>query len=194
MKGGFVGLCLCIGGLLGCAPPPPPVDLPGTLIGSFAFTGTLLSEGADAGLGMPTTTCDLDGGAVVAAPTLFFYAGLSVGPKPGAVWWELEGATAQPGVALDGGFSVAIQSTAPLSSCGCTAALTETIAGSWPASDGGGGGGPKVPVLSLTGWLDDRLDPEPADTGGCAADAGPSCTVGCDVVYALTAVPGQPGP
>ncbi len=178
--------------LLGaCAPPAPTTDLPGGLIGSFLFTGTLVTPGMDAGAGVPQTTCDLDGGALAPSATLSFFAGMSEGPDAGQIWWELEGASPVLGSATDGGFVVAVRSTAPVASCNCAAALTETVAGFWPPGDGGSA--PSVPVLQITGWLDDRIDPDPADTGGCALDGGAACQFGCDVVYALDGLPGQPG-
>jgi hypothetical protein len=188
--------------------------LPGQFLGTFFFTGTLVT---DAGGGL-VTTCqvaiplpdggsvqngDGDGGADGGSIGAFFfptspqfYAQLSL-LDGGEVVWELLGTTAADGGALlqmgpaqGGGFTVVTFTQALVSGCDCTAGLTETIALS--AGDGG-----LVPGLSfLGGTIDDRLDPDAglsADAGPvCVSDAGFGCQLGCDLIYVVTGVPGRP--
>jgi len=155
------------------------------------------------------TTCEVaiplpDGGTVGSdAGVLFFptspqfYAELSLLADAGEVVWELSGTSIPDGGALRetgsvqaGGFTVITYTQALVSGCGCTAGLKETITLS--AGDAG-----LVPGLSfLSGTIDDRLDPDAglaADAGPfCSSDGGFGCQLGCDLIYEVTGVPGQP--
>jgi hypothetical protein len=182
--------------------------MPGQLIGSFAFTGTLI--GSDGGPnGEPATTCLLDGGPIVVTSTITFWAYLSQDPAAGVIWWDLYRGT---GI-IDGGlvgstFTLAVPSSTPeLSGCGlpatgtppaptnCVGKILESVQGWQTLPDGTRpDGGFNLPVLQLAGWLDDRLDPDLSRTPVCSADAGYGCGLACDLVYGFTGVPGTPPP
>ena len=179
--------------------------LPGEFLGSFLFTATLVEE---AGPGQ-VTTCQVaiplpDGGTAGGdAGVLFFptnpqfYAELSLLADAGEVVWQLTGTSSSDGGPLTvvgsvraSGFTVVTSTQALVSGCGCTAGLEETI--SLSAGDAG-----LAPGLSfLSGTIDDRLDADAglaADAGPvCASDAGFGCQLGCDLIYEVTGVPGQP--
>lgn len=189
-------------GLASCPPTPPP-EPPGNFLGSFLFTGQLLAAGEDGGTpGSPWTTCALDGGPLTPAISLSFYASLSSDPDGGLVSWQLEGGLPESGVLEGAGFQVVIQSAAPVPGCGCVGAVAETIAAHQLTLDGGSvDGGFVRPIVTLTGWLDDRLTAASnvdlsavsGEGAACLPDAGGGCALGCDLVYSLTGVPGQPG-
>jgi hypothetical protein len=179
--------------------------LPGQFLGSFLFTANLVVE---AGPGQ-VTTCQVaiplpdggvtggDGGVLFFATSPQFYAELSLLADAGQVVLQLTGTFGPDGGPLTdtgsvqgSGFTVVTSTEALVSGCGCTAGLTETI--SLAAGDAG-----LVPGLSfLSGTIVDRLEADaglPLDAGPmCASDAGPGCELGCDLVYVVTGVPGQP--
>jgi hypothetical protein len=200
---------------LACTAPAPPPNLPGTLIGPFAFSGSLLLPGQDAGMNIPETTCVVvpDGGSLNPSATLSFYAYVSEALDAGDVWWQLISngsifSSECPGCgplqrgSLDGGgFTIPISSCAPLASCGCVGAVDETVTVWQSLPDGGIPGSLLTPVLSFSGWIDDYLaaaagaaclDGGGAQSSVCLPDAGLGCGINCDLVYTLSAVPGAP--
>jgi hypothetical protein len=185
-------------GLLTACPNQPRArpSMPGEFLGSFAFTGTLVGPEGSPG-GGPGTTCLLDGGPIAAASSISFYAFLSQEPDSGVIWWFLNGGS---GV-VDGGLAGSLfwlsvsSSTPPLAGCGCVGSILEKIQGSQVVPGGmNPEGGLDLPVLQLSGRLDDHLAPDPTQSPVCSEDAGLGCGLECDLVYALTAVPGQPPP
>ncbi len=148
-----------------------------------------------------------DGGALSPSPTLSFYGFLSTeGP---VAYWQVENGPLQDGGASGGSFQASVASSAPVPGCNCVAGLVETTFLAQSLADGGvapsfGVAVPDAvpdaglgPIPEMTGWLDDRYVPDPTQSPACLPDAGEDsgCVLGngCDVVYALTAVPGQPG-
>lgn len=194
-----LGLALLIAG---CPPNPPPPRPPGTFLGSFSFTGQLVLAGQDGGdPQLPATTCELDGGPVTPVSSLAFYASLSEEVDAGTIGWQIDGALPQIGTLAGASFRVVTRSPAPMPNCGCVAEVTETIVGSQLTKDGGAlDGAFSVPILTLAGWIDDRLSADPSvdlsqaqnEGPACLPDAGAGCALGCDLVYVLTGVPGQP--
>ncbi|MHB8419215.1 MAG: hypothetical protein ACYDCL_14155 [Myxococcales bacterium] len=190
--------------LAGCTSPPPPPTLPGSFVGAFQLTATLVPPGEDAGL--PQTTCPLDLDAGFSAPpsSLTVYAYLSEAADAGGIEWQILGGPAEPGTLTGGAFSVQVESCAPITGCGCVAAVAEQVVLSQRLPDGGPAPALSVPVLSLTGWIEDTLSTAAAgclDAGtgqqACSEDAGPGCGLGaggsCSVVYQVVGVPGLPG-
>lgn len=206
---------LLAAGLLGCslsAPAPTP-QLPGSLVGAFAFQGALLLPGQVApGVDTPVTSCLVtpDGGLLNPTQTLSFYAYLSEDVDAGAVYWQLVSngiffssqcpacGPVETGTLGPWGFQVDTASCAPVASCGCVGAVNETLALWQILPDGGVDRGLQTPVLSLAGWIDDRLDaaapPGCLDGGAaaCSVAEGLACGLNCDLVYTLTAIPGSP--
>ncbi len=202
---------------LACTVPAPAPNLPGTFIGSFAFSGSLLPLGqVAAGANVPETTClvGLDGGLLTPTESLSFFAYLSEDPDAGTVWWQLisngtflstqcpECGPIQSGVLGRWDLTLGpVTSCAPASSCNCVGSVDETVVLWQTLSDGGATGSLLLPVVSLSGWIDDRLGAVASaacvDGGGtqsnvCSEDAGLGCGLDCDLVYTLTAVPGSP--
>ncbi len=204
MRRAAAGLACCA---LACSsPPPPPADAGGGYVGAFAFTATLVPPGVDAGIaGLPETSCpiDLDAGFGPTPGSLTFYAYLSENADAGVVWWQILGGPVQQGSLRGGAFAVAVASCAPIVGCGCVSSVEEQVELAQVLPDGGIPATLIVPVLSLQGWIDDRLSSEAgacldAGTQGvaCADDAGPGCGIGggaCDLVYTVAGVPGLPG-
>ena len=177
------------GWLLGACGSDTPT-LPGQFLGSFFFTGNLVSS---AGGGL-STTCLIDGGALFFPISPQFYAEVSLLADAGQVVWQPVGPPAQDGgvfraigMVQGSAFTVVTSTQALVSGCDCTASLVETIS----LSAGDAGLVPGLPTLG--GTIDDRLDPNAGDAGPvCVADAGPGCQLGCDLIYQVTGVPGRP--
>ena len=211
-----VALLAC-GLSIACTVPAPAPNLPGTFVGSFAFSGTLLATGQVAGgANIPDTTCivNVDGGLLTPSETLSFYAYLSEDADAGNVWWQLvnngtpfssqcpECGPIQSGVLGPWSLTLGpVSSCVPASGCNCVGSVDETVILWQTFSDGGANGDLVLPVVSFAGWIDDRLGAVAsaacADAGGeqsgvCSEDAGLGCGLDCDLVYTLTAVPGAP--
>ncbi len=206
----------CLGWFSGCACPVPTPVLPGSFVGSFLVTGALVPSGAP---GEPATSCavaiccpladggeacgpdvlgaagctvNADGGALSPQPALSFYGFLSEDLDAGVAFWEVEGGPLVDGGLSGGAFTATLASSGLVPGCGCAAGLTETTFLAQTFADGGVAPGFGSPVPGLAGWLDDRYRVDSTQSPACEPDAGPGCGLGCDVVYRLTAVPGQP--
>ncbi len=199
------GSIVLLAAVAACTSPPPPPAVPGSFVGAFQFTATLVAP--DAGpAGLPATTCpiDLDAGFQAPPASVTFYAYLGQQVDAGAVYWQILGGPVATGTETDGALAVDVQSCAPVTGCGCVASVTEHVAfaQTWP--DGGVAPVLSVPVLQLSGWIDDAFSVQAAaciDAGTglqlCTQDEGPGCGLGpdgsCDLVYTLVGVPGLPG-
>jgi hypothetical protein len=208
---------LACGLAFACTVPAPAPNLPGKFVGSFAFSGALLAAGqVGGGANFPETTClvNLDGGLLNPTQTLSFFAYLSEDPDAGRVWWQLvsngtpfssqcpECGPIETGALGPWSLTLGpVSSCVPASGCSCVGSVDETVILWQTLSDGGATGSLLTPVLSLSGWIDDRLNAVASadcqDAGGtgsnvCSADAGLGCGLDCDLVYTLTAVPGEP--
>ncbi|HUB08684.1 MAG TPA: hypothetical protein VMB50_16880 [Myxococcales bacterium] len=188
--------------LAACTNSPAPPSLPGTLLGAFQFTATLVPEN---GSGLQTT-CQFDPDAGFTAPpsTLTFYAYVSEAPGAGGIYWEILGGPYEDGGLTKGTLTVNVTSCAPITGCGCVASVTEQIVLAQVLDGGALAPQLAAPILQLTGWIDDTLSSEASaclDAGlgqlACLADAGPGCGLGadgtCDIVYTVVGVPGLPG-
>jgi len=192
-------LALLALGLAACPnTPPPQPTMPGQLIGSFAFTGILVPPEGD-GDGGTGTTCPIDGGPFVILPTITFWAYLSQDADAGVIWWDLnKGSGLVDGGLAGSTFWLAVPSSTPeLGAClspdgaACVGSILESIQG-WQVLPGEiqPEGGFELPVTTVHGRLDDRLDPDPLRPGICSEDEGLGCGLGCDIVYDFVGVPG----
>ena len=218
MPGSFVGSFSVNGTLLptGVTAPGVPVTTTCQVVVCCPLADGGQACGPDVQVGASCTTSgNGDGGGFAPTPTVAFYGYLSQDVDGGVAYWEIQGGPLQDGGLVGASFQVSLQSSAPLQGCGCVAGLVETTLLAQALADGGTGtvfgspygsfdrgpdggpdGGPDTaPVPALRGWLDDRLVPDPSQQPVCPADAGmdSGCVLDCDLVYVLTAVPGQPG-
>jgi hypothetical protein len=170
--------------LTGCPNSSP--NLPGEFLGSFIFTGQMVS-GGDGG-----TTCLVDGGALSFPASVQFYAQLSLSDGGAVMWWQLENALPVEGAVQGSTFSETTQTVALVSACNCAASLQETVT---LTSDAG----LVLGLPLLFGVVDDRLDPTPelqsgpvcgSVDAGVPVDAG--CGLACDLIYEVSGVPSQP--
>ena len=179
MKAGLPALLL-----LAACPNSSP-NLPGEFLGSFQFTGTMVTTG-DGG-----TTCLVDGGALSFPATVQFYAQFSL-LDAGAMIWQLQNALPVQGTLSGNQFTETTDTVALVSGCNCAADLNETVT---LQADGGFVLGAPL----LFGLVDDRLDPAAElDAGpvcgspdaGVPVDAG--CGLACDLIYEVSGVPSEP--
>jgi hypothetical protein len=174
--------------LAGCTTTSLPA-LPGQSFGSYLFTGQLVVDPA----APQTTTCLLDGGVIFWPSVIHFSAQVSWLPDAGKIFWQIQNGPLVPGSFSGATISATTIAAAPVSGCGCTGTVTETVT----LTQVGGDGGTEASMLSypVVGWAGDVVDQlQPSFPGFvvCEPDAGAGCGLNCQLVYAVAGTPGLP--